>query len=588
MLNYNLNIIEPLQQEKKNEDVNPYIYWDFDSRAVATDNNNIPTPAGFATMSIVAPNSNCIQVSSDAGNSFSTEPQFSTIASITGSNWPVTGSTTMSLNLVGISFNETDPNIYFYQAVSASVSAGNINSLSGSIIMNEFSASEFYNFFISGSIIHSKGNQYNPLVNVIATGSAPNEWNNYSGSKVTMNIVKDKDVPVSMSIGYITGSQISSFNYEYNFGVTASLTGSSNWILSSSFIYPTMSLLITGSGYSQNIISYTTSSIITASFVATNNNPYTIKATVAPRYIQAFTASLLLVGGGGASPKGGNFKATGGGGGGGVCTSQFTVVPNTPYTISVGEGGKGYFPGTTSSFAGAGTASYFSAFVNVPNGAATIEGNLIITASGGQPGNTDGNGGVSGFSSSSLSGSITVTSSFAGGTATSTGGAGGGGTGQVGFGSTNTNGGFGGFGYGINTASYYVPFSDVNRLGAGGGGGANIDGNQFALKGDGGFYGGGIGGGQLGQPDIRQGGNGVANTGGGAGGAASTNPGISDNSYGGDGGSGVATLIYAGGPKLTGQTGSFTYNGAVTVHTWNTGSYIFSYTKEPTEYPERI
>ena len=96
MLNYNLNIIEPLKQDKKNEDVRPPINWDFHSFASGSDNpdNN---ELGFATMSINAVNTNCIQVSSDSGNSFTTDAQSEVTASLTGSKWPVTGSTTMSL-----------------------------------------------------------------------------------------------------------------------------------------------------------------------------------------------------------------------------------------------------------------------------------------------------------------------------------------------------------------------------------------------------------------------------------------------------------------------------------------------------------
>ena len=278
MLNYNLNIIEPLQQEKKNEDVNPYIYWDFDARSIATDNGNLPANS-FATMSIYAPNSNCIDVSSDAGNFFFTDPQFITIAAITGSNWAVTGSTTMSLNLVGISFNETDPPIYFYEAVSASVADGNINSVSGSIIMNEFSASEFYNFFISGSVIHWKGNQYNPLVNWKASNFSPvTTTGKVNGYNTLFNIVKDANVQM-VNLNELTSSVSSSFNYEYNFGVTSSLSASINNVTGSttmSFSIPQTGLNVTQQWFNET----TTKALLTASFVATDNLPYNITASV--------------------------------------------------------------------------------------------------------------------------------------------------------------------------------------------------------------------------------------------------------------------------------------------------------------------
>jgi hypothetical protein len=65
MLNYNLNINSPLQQEKKNEDVRPPIYWSFESFATASDSSDLGE-LGFATMSIDAPLTNCNEVSNDA------------------------------------------------------------------------------------------------------------------------------------------------------------------------------------------------------------------------------------------------------------------------------------------------------------------------------------------------------------------------------------------------------------------------------------------------------------------------------------------------------------------------------------------
>jgi hypothetical protein len=279
MLNYNLNIIEPLQQEKKNEDFDPYIYWEFDSRGVASDNDNLNERAGFATMSIFAPYSDCIEISRDASGAFSTEPQFVTTASISGSNWPVTGSTTMSLNIVGISANETDFPYYYTEAVSASATLGNINTISGSILKNSFSASEFYNFFIDGNVIHWKANQFNPLVNWKASNFSPvSTTAKISGYNTLFNIVKDENVQL-VNLNELTASVSSSFDYAYNFGVTSSLTASVNNVTGS----VTMSISISNANVnvSQSWFNeVTTNALLTASFVATNNLPYNITASV--------------------------------------------------------------------------------------------------------------------------------------------------------------------------------------------------------------------------------------------------------------------------------------------------------------------
>ena len=566
MLNYNLNINSPLQQAKKNEDVRPPIYWDFHSFASASDSSDL-SERTFATMSINTPNTNCIQVSIDSGNSFTSDAQSPVTASVTGSNWPITGSTTMSLFTAGITYDPLAVDQYFSASVSASGTQIIANpSISGSIITNKFLSSEFYRWYVSGSVLHMKGNVFNPLVNVIATGSV-NQWNYYSGSKTILNIVKDINVPVSMSIGYITGSQISSFDYAYNFGVTASLTGSPDWPVSASYIYPTMSLLITGSDYFQNIISYSTSSIITASFVATNNNPYTIKASINARYIPAFSASFTLFAAGGNGANSGYNQFPGGGGGAGAMyTGSFNIVPNKLYTINVGANASG--SGSTT------LIGYDSNFgIDVPVSISLQRGNDASSY----------NGGNSGTGSVTIGGINTLIPLVSGGLGDN---ASGGGTIRYAAG-----GGAGSSTPGINGQA-------INRISgaggngiflvAGGGGGGGADRQNFAgaTAGGGGNFGGGTGGNSdTGGPAS----DGTPGTAYGAGGGGASNTAIGQSADGGKGFDGVLVLSYIGsGSRFTTTNATISYDGNSTTYIFATGSGTFVYAYEPVDNPISI
>jgi hypothetical protein len=160
MLNYNLNINSPLQQAKKNEDVRPEIYWDY---SYTTIQNRFPIVASFvsssyATMSISAPNTNCIAIALTNSSNFATNGQASVTASLTGSNWPASGSVTMSLSVAGITYDPLAINQFYSASFSASSAVYNTNkSITGSIISTPFLASEFYRFYVSGSVIHNYG-----------------------------------------------------------------------------------------------------------------------------------------------------------------------------------------------------------------------------------------------------------------------------------------------------------------------------------------------------------------------------------------------------------------------------------------------
>jgi hypothetical protein len=281
MLNYNLNIIEPLKQDKKNEDVRPPIEWSFQSFATASDSTDLGE-LGFATMSINAPGTDCIQVSNDDTGFFTTDAQFPVTASLTGSNWPITGSTTMSLFTAGITYDPASVNQFYFAAISASaLDIFNNPSYTGSVILNEFSASEFFRFYVEGKIVHTKGNIYNPIVNWKAINQSPStDTGNVNGFTASFNIVKDRNVPL-VSIAQVTGSTINAFNNQYALNITSSLTAS---VLNDATGSTTMSIVIPNAGISTSslILNQTTPGFqtISASFTASNNNPYNITASV--------------------------------------------------------------------------------------------------------------------------------------------------------------------------------------------------------------------------------------------------------------------------------------------------------------------
>jgi hypothetical protein len=281
MLNYNLNINSPLQQAKKNEDVRPFIYWDFNSIASASDSTDL-NESYLGTMNISAPFSNCTLINFDAGGTFQTDAQYPVTASVTGSNWPITGSTTMSIYTAGITYDPASVNQFYYNAISASAATIAINpSITGSIVTNNFSASEFYRFYVSGSIIHMKGNVWNPVVNWKTTNESPSTiTGNVNGYTASFNIVKDVNVPLGY-VKEITSSFQSSFQYLYNMGVTSSLTAS---IQSNATGSTTMSISIPQAGITTSSLYFNSASagvqIIRAAFTASNNNPYNVTASV--------------------------------------------------------------------------------------------------------------------------------------------------------------------------------------------------------------------------------------------------------------------------------------------------------------------
>jgi hypothetical protein len=292
MLNYNLNIIEPSKQEKKNEDVRPPIYWSFASFASASDSSDLGE-LGFATMSINAVNSNCIQISQDASGYFTTDAQFPVTASMTGSNWPITGSTTMSLYTAGITYDPASVNQYYFAAISASaLDIFNNPSYTGSKITNSFSASEFFRFYPEGRVFHTKGNIYNPIVNWKTKNvSTINDYTQVNGYSASFSIVKNSNESLA-SIQEVTGSaQSGSFNNNYALNITASFTANVNNVTGSttmSFEIPQAGLVQTAKFFNPN----TTVAYGTGSFVAISNSPYSITSSLIMNKGNLSTASI--------------------------------------------------------------------------------------------------------------------------------------------------------------------------------------------------------------------------------------------------------------------------------------------------------
>ena len=275
-------------------------------------------------------------------------------------------------------------------------------------------------------------------------------------------------------------------------------------------------------------------------------------------------AEVLVVAGGGA---GGGYHGGGGGAGGVLYTSNYTIVRNTTYTVTVGLGGAGASstsntgdPGQNSIFSGASTV-----LTAVGGGAGKSQGNATTARNNGG----SGGGGCDGNSSSITGGSGTAAQGFNGGDVSGASGdllavyygtAGGGGAGGVGGTGGIVNGGFGGPG---------LPFSisGTTQYYGGGGGGTNL--TNVLTYGIGGIGGGGTGGVSPSPHNspLRYSTNGSANTGGGGGGY------LYSGNGGGSGGSGIVIIRYKGPQKATG--GTVTTVGSETVHTFtSSGTFV--------------
>jgi hypothetical protein len=216
------------------------------------------------------------------------------------------------------------------------------------------------------------------------------------------------------------------------------------------------------------------------------------------------TLTYLVVGGGGG---GGNGYTAGGGGGGGagmVVTGTLAVVPNTYYTVTIGEGGAGApaTPPLTNQNGSSGSVSVFSSIIAL--------------------------GGAPGYGSRTLPGGAGVGGAAQVGTTTaSQGGNGGNGVTSAVGGSGGGGGGAGGVG-GNGTGAPSAPV-------AGGAGGAGV---SSALSGSSVTY--GVGGaGAKGNTNVTAA-DGSANTGNGGGGGGQ----VTGTAAGGTGGSGIVIITF--------------------------------------------
>jgi hypothetical protein len=580
MLNYNLNLLDsllPFGTASRGSNFRPRFNWDFDERTVGVDAPNMDAIA-HASFSINAVFSDVYGISNDAGGTFEGSEDTSVTCSISGAGaWPTTGSTTMSLYIAAPGGTVDNAPYYYTANVSYSATLNN-GSVSGSILANSFTASKNFIYFVSGSVVHKKGNQYSPLINSLSTGSYTASWNQNSGSLAQFNIIKDQNVFVS-GAAFVTASYTSSFYNNYAFNITASLTASANWPTSQSYLYPTMSILIPEAGLS--IQAYQTASIITASFAASTNATYTITASAFANQIPQLKSTIILSAPGGAGSDSfdiagtGSIAGSGGGGGGTYLLNNFQIVPNVYYTFNLGTAsieGDTIPSGQDASLIGSAlTSSGFVAFALKLQGGRT-NSTLINSGSG-----KIINGGDCGSGSLLIGTTTTLLNKNNGGTGSwdpSNAGAGGGGASSFSNGTSSFNVGVsaGVGGAGANGVSSSI-FGYSTLFGAGGGGAGWDNAPMENYFGPGGTTGGGRGGNQ---------------GAGGFGGQSATfyGAGGGGGNGAGRGANGVLIIQYEGKPLLTftGNTITSTDNG-ITTHLINTGSGTFIYNFQPVPDP---
>jgi hypothetical protein len=200
-------------------------------------------------------------------SSFYNEYSFNVTASYTASINNVTGSTTMSFDCPEEGLSKK---VYFFNP-NTTIAIGSAS----------FAASNDSIHYFSSSINYNKGNVNNGPINWSTTNLSPiSNVVTLNGYTASFNLVKDKNVSI-INIQQITGSRFGTFNNEYAFNFTSSLTAS---IQSDATGSVTMSLQIPEAGISTSSILFSATSAgvntITASFDTRNENPYNITASV--------------------------------------------------------------------------------------------------------------------------------------------------------------------------------------------------------------------------------------------------------------------------------------------------------------------
>jgi len=292
MLNYNVNYIEPLKRQPRFlKGKVDYRFRRFISTAAG---EQYPDPSIiYATGSVkyVPYNPDTFFVSGvfeqgEIGSGSAIGQDVTVVVSGSGV-WPITGSNTLFINIGdGQGFNVITGSVLSQQL-------GNMN-LSGSKVSASFLPVGLREYNIDFGVQHTKGNIYNPNVLVLTKQeeditrlSTTFPINGYTSSfNVTNN-----ETEYESQIRIVSGSVTSSFPYEYNFGLTASLTASINNATGST----TMSISIPQIGYSAERRFFnpsTTTAIITGSFSATTDSPYNITASVEYNKGNQSTASI--------------------------------------------------------------------------------------------------------------------------------------------------------------------------------------------------------------------------------------------------------------------------------------------------------
>ena len=257
---------------------------------------------------------------------------------------------------------------------------------------------------------------------------------------------------------------------------------------------------------------------------------------------------MIVAGGGGGGAIQSNYYGGGGGGAGGLISSTFTVMPGTPYVVSVGSGGAGQSTGGSNGTLGT-NGSNSSAFSQTAIGGGA-GGQTIAGAPGGSGGGGSGSPSGSYPGGSGTNGQGNPGGTGTGGPSSNSSGGGGGAGGPGGSVSSGGNGGNGGVGL-----SYSISGSSVYYAGGGGGGGS------LTTGGPGGTGGGGAGG----SAPTGSGFSGSSNTGGGGGGGTGNAP--STGGSGGSGGSGIVIIQYQSAfVRATG--GTITQSGGYVIHTF--------------------
>jgi hypothetical protein len=278
MLNYNYNLVDTIR--RKSYFLTGSFDWSFVERTVTYANPN-GIGMAYATMSIYwnpfNPNLLMISGSGETGSlQGGQQLGLPILAGLTGSGvWPTTGSNLLSMYITN------NQGAVSAASLNLSAVAGNMN-LSGSKISASFTPYDNKKVNIFGQVVHTKGNIYNPNVVLSLNNTSPvsktTPVNNTQSA--SFNMFKDVNIPL-YNYQNVTGSNTKNFAYQFNFGVTSSLTSS---IANSATGSTTMSISIPEAGISTSSYYYNATSagrkIITSSFVATTDNEYNVIATI--------------------------------------------------------------------------------------------------------------------------------------------------------------------------------------------------------------------------------------------------------------------------------------------------------------------